>query len=146
MPRNTWIAVVVVLVILGGGWLLLRSRSASTPAAPTVTTPSSTESASPTASEGGEVSEEKLVKIGSGGFSPQTLTIKAGETVSWQNDDSSSHTVNSAPHPTHADYPPLNSVGLLKPGEKKSLQFPASGIYKYHDHLNPSLTGSITVQ
>jgi len=53
--------------------------------------------------------------------------------------------VNSALHPTHLEYPPLN-LGVIKPGESKSLTFPEAGTYKYHDHLNPSLFGSVTVQ
>lgn len=121
MSRNAILVVAVVLVLIIGGWFLTRPKS--TP--PSVAT--------------------NLVTITQSGFSLKDITIKAGDTVSWMNSDTIDHTVNSAPHPTHTAYPPLN-LDNLKPGETKSLMFPTSGTYKYHDHLNPSLTGSVTVQ
>ncbi|MEK7617102.1 MAG: cupredoxin domain-containing protein [Patescibacteria group bacterium] len=142
--RNLTIGVIVVLVILAG-WYFLQSQKAQAPSpAPQVTT----EEASPSTSEATETAqmEKNVVTISSSGFMPQNITIKAGDTISWMNEDSESHQVQSAVHPTHQLYPPLNTVGLLKSGEKKSLSFPDAGTYKYHDHLNPSLTGSVTVE
>lgn len=141
MSRNTTVAVVVVLVLIVGGWYLLRPKPASYVAPPASVTPSSEESSSAATVQ----SANNLVMVTSNGFSPKEITIKAGESVTWENQDSVDHTVNSAVHPTHLVYPPLN-LGVIKPGEQKSLAFPAAGTYKYHDHLNPSLTGSITVQ
>ena len=142
--RNLTIGVIVVLVILAG-WYFLQSQKAQAPSpVPQVTT----EEASPSTSEATETAqmEKNVVTISSSGFMPQNITIKAGDTISWMNEDSESHQVQSAVHPTHQLYPPLNTVGLLKSGEKKSLSFPDAGTYKYHDHLNPSLTGSVTVE
>ena len=148
MSRNTSIIIVVVLVLIVAGWLLTRPKQSATPVPTTqpTQTSTSTESASPAASEGATMSEKKVVNISSSGFTPQNMTVKVGDTVTWMNADSTSHTVNSDPHPTHTLYPILNTVGLIKAGEKKSLQFTSAGTYKYHDHLNPSLTGSVTVQ
>ena len=137
--------IVVVLVILGG-WYVMQSQKSQPAATPSVeeiqteTTPA-TESAAST-----DAMEETVVVISSAGFMPKDVAIKVGESVTWMNEDSLDHTVNSAPHPTHTAYKPLNTVGALKAGEKKSLTFPEAGTYKYHDHLNPSLTGSVTVE
>lgn len=148
MSRNTTVAVVVVLVLIVGGWFLTRPKQPTTPS-PSETTqpPASTESASPSsASEGAMMKEDKnLVKVSATGFTPQNLTVKAGNTVTWMNGDTVDHIVNSAVHPTHQVYPPLN-LGVIKSGDKTSLSFPTAGTYKYHDHLNPSATGSVTVQ
>lgn len=141
MSRNVVIAVVGVAVLVLVGWYLLRPKPASYVAPPTSATPSSEESSSAAAIP----STKNLVMVASNGFSTKEITIKAGESVTWENQDSVDHTVNSAVHPTHLVYPPLN-LGVIKPGEQKSLAFPAVGTYKYHDHLNPSLTGSVTVQ
>lgn len=138
MSRNATLVVAVVLVLIIGGWFLTRPKSTPAPETVPPQTPSSTESASPSVAT-------NLVTITQSGFSLKDSTIKAGDTVSWMNSDTIDHTVNSAPHPTHTAYPPLN-LDNLKPGETKSLMFPTSGTYKYHDHLNPSLTGSVTVQ
>lgn len=149
MSRNAVIAVVVALIVITGGWFLTRPKQPVTPSPAIEQTqiPTSTESASPTsATEGAMMKEEKnLVKITANGFSPQNLTIYVGDSVSWMNGDTVDHIINSAVHPTHQVHPSLN-LGVIKPGDKKSLTFPTAGTYKYHDHLNPSLTGSVTVQ
>lgn len=144
MSRNTLIVIAVILAVLIGGWFLTRPKS--TPAPATVeSTPAIQPTNAPSASEGAAVKEKNVVNILSSGFSPQNITVKAGESVTWMNTDNVDHTVNSAVHPTHLVYPPLN-LGVIKPSESKSLAFPTAGTYKYHDHLNPSLTGSVTVQ
>lgn len=146
--RNITIAVIGILIVIAVGWFLMQPKQATTPApvVPVVTeTPSSTESAGPSASEGANLQEKNIVEIAASGFSPKNITIQKGESVTWKNTDSADHIINSAPHPIHTTYPPLN-LGVIKPGDQKSLTFPDSGTYKYHDHLNPSLFGSVTVQ
>lgn len=143
MSRNVTLAIAVVLVLIVGGWFLTRPKQTTIPASTQPTpTPLSTESASPAASP---AAATNLITITKSGFSPKDITITAEESVTWVNSDTMDHTVNSAIHPTHTIYPPLN-LGIIKPGDQKSLTFPQAGTYKYHDHLNPSLTGSVTVQ
>lgn len=140
MSRNAVIVVVGVVILVLVGWFLTRPKQTTSPELSQPTqAPVSTESAVPSANT------VNTVNITASGFSTKEITIKAGESVTWENQDSVDHTVNSAVHPTHLVYPPLN-LGVIKPGEQKSLAFPAVGTYKYHDHLNPSLTGSVTVQ
>lgn len=129
------------MVLVAGVWLLTGSKKTAPNPSPASAPAASQETASPSA----EVSQN-VVNILSSGFMPQTITVKAGESVTWVNEDSVSHQVNSAPHPTHTNYPPLNTVGLIKAGESKSLAFPDAGSFKYHDHLNPSLTGTVVVE
>lgn len=144
MSRNVTLAIAVVLVLIVGGWLLTRPKQTTIPESTQPTpTPLSTESASPAAAS--PAAAANLITIAKSGFSAKDTTIKAGESVTWVNSDTVDHTVNSAIHPTHTIYPPLN-LGIIKPGDQKSLTFPQAGTYKYHDHLNPSLTGSVTVQ
>ncbi len=150
MSRNLVIAVVVILVLIVGGWLLTRPKqpAMSSPETQSTQAPASTESAAPTstASEGAMMKKDSnLVKITANGFSPKSITVKTGESITWENTDSSNHTVNSDNHPTHLLYPFLN-LGVIKPGDKKSVASPKAGTFTYHDHLNPSLTGSVTVQ
>lgn len=151
MSKNWWIVIIIVIVLVFLGWWWMQSQknqTASQPQTPAVTStiqtpaPSAEES---TTSGSMEKKEEYTIKITPTGFSPKTLTIKVGATVTWMNDDSTVHQVNSAPHPTHTDYQPLN-LGSIQPGGSKSLTFPVAGTYKYHDHLNPTLFGSVTVE
>ena len=145
MSKNTTIGLAVLVLLILVGWYFIQSQKTQAPYSVPQPSPQqaapATESAAPT-----ETMEENVVKISSSGFLPQNITISAGKSVTWVNEDTESHQVNSAVHPTHQLYPPLNTVSLLKSGEKKSLSFPDLGTYKYHDHLNPSLTGSVTVE
>ena len=84
----------------------------------------------------------------SGGFSPGSVSIQEGDTVTWTNNTSvESHSVYSNSHPSHLIYAPLNlgSIGTL--GGTVSLVFGhgTAGTYGYHDHFNASLTGTVVV-
>lgn len=147
MSKNAIIGIVAVLLLVVVGWFLTRPKQTMAPTEVTQTTQTSTstQSANPDVTSEEMMAEKNAVEITVNGFSPNALTIKVGGSVSWTNSDSSNHTVNADPHPTHTLYPFLN-VGVIKPGEEKSVTFEKAGKYTYHDHLNPSLTGSITVE
>lgn len=143
MSKNTTIGLVVLVLAILLGWYFLQSQKTQAPTPVPQASPQipATESAQPS-----EAIDENVVKVSTSGFLPKDITIQAGESVTWMNEDNENHQVLSAVHPTHQLYPPLNTVELLKTGEKKSLSFPTAGTYKYHDHLNPSFTGSVTVE
>src|SRR3989338_3951295 len=98
------------------------------------------------------------IEMTSDGFSHGTLTIKAGDTVTFINKDSGQHWPASAVHPTHAAYdgtslsehcPDGNSFDAcrgLENGEEYSYKFEKTGTWKYHDHLRPGQAGTIVVQ
>lgn len=150
MSKNVLIALAVIVVLAVAGWYVLRPQKMSAPQPPQAVTTSPTPTTqSPAATEGATMEEKKIdkntVQISSSGFTPQNMTIKVGESVTWINKDDQKHTVNSLPHPTHTDYLKLN-LGVIQPDEQKSLTFTQAGTFKYHDHLNPSLFGSVTVE
>jgi plastocyanin len=80
----------------------------------------------------------KTVSIGSAGFSPGRLTVNAGATVKWTNNDVIDHTVTSD------DGTSFNS-GNLAAGASYTYQFMTSGTYNYHCALHPEQKGSIIV-
>lgn len=97
-----------------------------------------------------QITEEKKGKtfdvgLTDQGYIPQRLTIKAGDKVTWTNKSGAVATVNSAPHPAHTDYAPLN-LGQIEDGASVSLVFDNTGTYRYHNHLNSTQFGSITVE
>ncbi len=99
-------------------------------------------------------SAAKTIEITASGFSPSTLTIKAGDTVAFVNKDTTQHWPASAMHPIHTVYPETGGcIGSkfdackgLAAGETFEFTFTHVGSWKYHDHLNPSLWGTIVVQ
>jgi plastocyanin len=153
--RALWQWVVIYLIIggiiyLGIYYFLLSKgngysssqRSQSTSSQQTIpsTGSSAINESSPAVSQ-----SENTVTLTSDGYSPATLTIKVGSTVKWVNDSGESATVNSDPHPTHTNYPPLN-LGKFDNGGTLSLTFDKAGTYGYHNHLNASEKGTIIVQ
>ena len=101
-----------------------------------------------------------VIEITSSGFSPKTLTIKKGETVTWINKDTESHWPASATHPTHTVYPGsdikkcetaeesniFDTCRGLNPGESYSFTFNEIGSWSYHDHIVANLFGKVIVE
>lgn len=94
------------------------------------------------------------VKITDEGFFPRELMVKQGDAVIWTNGGSRPHWPASAMHPTHAAYPTTGGcIGStfdacrgLETGAKFEFKFDQVGTWRYHDHLNSSLTGAIVVE
>jgi plastocyanin len=91
------------------------------------------------------------ITIGSNGAAtPQLVTITVGQSVTFVNNHSQSHSMTSNPHPTHTDCPQMNAVGLINPGQTKaSNAFTTARTCGFHDHDRPDtpqLQGSIVIQ
>ena len=71
-------------------------------------------------------------------FTPATVTVPIGTTVTWVNRDDDAHTVT-------ADDGRLASAGLDH-GEQFSYRFTAPGNYAYHCALHPRMTARIIVK
>lgn len=148
MNNKILIGVALVLVLGIGAFLLLSNQAnntgtvevATTPT-PTATTSSPTTSASPSA----VMEKGRNVTVNANGFAPQTLSIKAGTKVTWTNKSGETATVNSAPHPTHTLFPFLN-LASFDDGASVEVVFDKAGTYTYHNHLNPSQTGTVIVE
>lgn len=92
-----------------------------------------------------EPTKETLINLTESGFSPSAVTISRRTRVTWINKTSTAASINSSDHPTHQNFTPLN-LGEFSQGERLQLLFEKPGTYTYHNHLNPTQTGSITVQ
>lgn len=86
------------------------------------------------------------VKMEADGFSPQTLTVQAGDTVTFENTSDDDHWPASNVHPTHELYPGFDAQNAVLPGDSYSFTFERAGRWGYHDHLNPDLQGTIVVE
>jgi len=70
-------------------------------------------------------------------FSPQVLKIRAGQTVTWVNDDDIPHNVTAVDKSFKSK--------VLDTGESFSFTFPRAGTYAYFCGLHPHMTGSVVV-
>ena len=72
-------------------------------------------------------------------FSPASITVKTGTTVTWTNQDSTAHTV------TETDGKSGPNSGDVNPGAAYTFTFSQAGTYQYHCAIHPDMTGTVTV-
>lgn len=135
-----WLSVLVIglvfIVAACGG--ASPTASTSTPTAVATTAPTATPTAvATTAPTTAPTSGGNSVSIASFAFSPQSLTVKVGTTVTWTNHDSVTHTVT-------ADGGAFNHT--LSPSDTFSFTFTKAGTYSYHCSIHPSMTATVVVQ
>ncbi|MFF3376366.1 cupredoxin family copper-binding protein [Streptomyces sp. NPDC002680] len=73
-------------------------------------------------------------------FAPATLTVPAGSTVTWTNQDTAPHDVKTTSGPVQIHSP------MLDKGESWSFTFTTAGSYAYYCTVHPNMTAGITVQ
>jgi hypothetical protein len=74
------------------------------------------------------------------GYDPSQVSIPAGMSIAWFNDDSNPHTVT-----TISSAPEQFDSGIIPPSGFSVMTFTKPGLYIYYDKMNPSITGSIIV-
>lgn len=140
---NKILLIIVVLIVALGAFTFFGNKKTT----PTTSTkqPGSTGSqqATPIAIDANR--QITNVILGDSGFTPKDITVKVGATVIWINKSGKAATVNSANHPTHQLYPFLN-LGEFANASSVQVVFDKAGKYSYHNHLNPSETGTVTVE
>ncbi len=99
----------------------------------------------------------RTIEITSTGFGPSTITIAKGAAVMWLNKDTAGHWPASAVHPTHKVYPGsdiakcgtgeeiFDACKGLAQGESFTFRFNEKGTWQYHDHVTPSMFGTVNV-
>jgi plastocyanin len=70
-------------------------------------------------------------------FTPATITVTAGTTVTWKNNDNMTHTVTA-----NDDSYDSGNIGS---GSSFSKTFSIAGTYPYHCSIHPSMTGKVVV-
>jgi plastocyanin len=90
------------------------------------------------------------VTITASGVSPKDIVVSAGAQVTFTNNDSINHEIDSDPHPEHTDCPEINQVDFLVPGQSRQTgNLVTKKICGYHDHQHPdtkAFQGTITIQ
>jgi len=134
------IAVVVVIILAVGGWLVFGKNNSSNGSLyggnnNSNQTSSNNTSANSNQSAAGEVSIQNMM------FTPSQITIAKGGTVTWTNNDSTTHTVvddlSNVGGPNSGD---------IAPGHSYSFTFNKTGSFQYHCSIHPSMRGTIVVK
>lgn len=99
------------------------------------TTPDAT--GTPDSGATGTPATGSTVTIDNFAFSPTTLTVSAGTTVTWVNNDTAAHTVT-------ADDGSFDS-GNLAPGDSFTHTFTSAGSISYHCNYHPNMVATVVV-
>jgi plastocyanin len=131
-----------------GGETAPAAATDTTPAAPAAQA-TSEPTAEPTAAPAAEATTEPAaaaataqevpVDIRDFAYSPNSVTIAVGDTVTWTNQDDVPHTA------TATDQSVLQS-GTISPGSSFSQTFETAGEFPYHCEFHPNMSGTIIVQ
>jgi amicyanin len=70
-------------------------------------------------------------------FSPATVSVKVGSTVTWTNKDGEAHNVTTSSGPLHSP--------TMQPGAVFSYTFTTAGTYRYLCTIHPFMTATVTV-
>jgi plastocyanin len=88
-------------------------------------------------------------------FAPETIVVRAGQTVTWRNTSGAAHTVTADPaqasDPANVQLPPGAppfGSGTIQPGEQYQYTFTTPGEYRYVclPHEGIGMVGYVTVQ
>jgi plastocyanin len=135
---------IIVLALLG--WMLIGKKDAGEPQT-AVQEPVVEQDAGPT------------ITYSDQGFTPANVTVEVGTPVTFVNESSKKMWVASAVHPSHSVYSGTtreqhcpDATGTAfdqcsggEQGTSYTFTFTKEGTWKYHDHIDASKFGSITV-
>lgn len=121
MKKGIIISIIVIAVLVIGVLAFIFSQQ---PSSNNPTTPSNTQS--------------NEISIKGFAFSPSTISIKVGDTLTWTNQDSTSHTVTS-------DSGSELSSATLSQGQTYSHTFNTAGTYSYHCTFHSGMKAKVIV-
>lgn len=160
--RTLW-AIVAVIIIGLGVWYFAAKRPAAVPPGNSAA-PAAATSTTSSAAEGTSLPQPAAVTVTytDSGFSPKSITITRGQTVTWVNQSAGKMWVASAVHPSHAVYDgttlaehcssgapksatTFDECTAVDAGQSFSFTFAKAGTWKYHNHVDAGDAGSVVV-
>lgn len=104
----------------------------------------------PAGGGGGGGTTSTTITITTSGVTPKTLTVTAGTQVTFTNNDTRNHDMESDPHPEHTDCPAIGQAGFITPGQSRQTGnlnvVRTCGYHDHNDDQNPAWKGSIVIQ
>ncbi|MBP7741442.1 MAG: cupredoxin domain-containing protein [Candidatus Pacebacteria bacterium] len=140
MKKKILIGIGVLVLLIAGGLYLAFSYQKPTP---TTTSNSSVPvSGVLNSSTPGTVT----VTLTKDGFVPNEISLKKGESITFKNTTGNLFWPASNLHPSHLLYSEFDPQEPIQPTDTWTFVFEKTGEWKFHDHLSPYFTGTITVK
>lgn len=81
---------------------------------------------------------DHAVSISGFSYSPGTVTVAVGDTVTWTNSDAQAHTATADDNSWE--------TGTIANNNSATVTFAAAGTFAYHCTIHPEMTGTVVVQ
>lgn len=139
------IAIVIAVLAIAGLTVFALSNQRETPQTADTTSRSEAAEQTTTTDEAAPTPSERMsITYTDNGFEPADITVKKGTVITVKNESSNDVQFSSADHPTHRENAEMN-LKTLSPGESDSYTASRPGTWGYHDHIDESMTGTVTV-
>ncbi len=142
------LAIVVIALGVGVGWYYFKGAKVVNPALrPSPTARQELSGATGMVPETPETTAQGsvVVRLTDSGFAPQTVTVKKGTSVTFTNAGTSNMWVASDVHPTHQLLPGFDELTSVAKGGTYTYTFTKVGTWTYHNHLQPTVKGTVVV-
>ncbi len=136
----------IVVIIIGGavGWYYFKGTgpkpnfTGTSAVAESTPTPGTGSQGDMTASGSTALQGNTVVTYTDAGFSPKSVAVKRGTTVTFKNESSGNMWVASGVHPTHRLLPGFDELTGVTKGGTYDYAFVKVGTWQYHNHLKPT--------
>ncbi len=161
MNTKLIVGLLVVVAGLGLGWYVIKGgyqtdtltkEEISASPSPSYTTEETTATSiipaypdTGTGTDKGGVNTKVTVIYTDSGYTPNTITVKKGTTVTFINQSAGGMWTASAVHPTHQLLPGFDQLKSVVKGGSYDYAFTKVGTWKYHNHVQPSDTATVVV-
>jgi plastocyanin len=88
---------------------------------------------------GTALAADQSVAISGFSYSPASVTVNVGDTVTWTNSDAQAHTAT-------ADDASWDTGNIGGSGGTGAVTFATAGTFPYHCNIHPQMTGTVTVE
>ena len=127
MNSKVLITVVVIIIIATGAWFIFGSNKQAQPINSMTQT-----NTSQTPVTGTNITIQNFK------YSPETITIKSGSSITWTNQDRVGHSATADDNSF--------DTGVLDQGQSKTITFSKPGTYAYHCNVHPMMKATVIVQ
>jgi plastocyanin len=138
MMRKTLYVIALMVLVLSGMISAISCGTSSPSVTPTPDVKGTQVKPTEPGANPGPDFKPASVAIENFAFSPATLTVPIGTTVTWTNNDSAAHTVTSRTQAFDS--------GKLSQGQSYSFTFNQKGDFEYYCTFHPNMTGKVSVE
>jgi plastocyanin len=133
------IIIVVVIMVCGGVYLAMQARNDNSDTTQPANNSDMSNMEMNNDTTNPQATATNSVSIANMAFAPANITVKKGTTVTWTNNDTTTHTV------TENDGHPGPDSGPVQPGQTYNFTYDTAGTFKYHCAIHPNMVGTVTV-